>query len=168
MASESPAPLPPVAGPAPSPGPPPGPSPAQDAEHLRLLSIFYYILAGCAGLFSLLPVIHLLVGFGLLAAATVDPAAALPGALVGWIFVAIALFVITLGLGFAVALVIAGRSLAERRRYTFCLVVAGVSCLVMPLGTALGIFTILVLIRPSVRALFPDAPAPVPAPPPVA
>lgn len=149
---------PPLSTPFPAP-PVPVPSQAeQDREHLRLLAIFHFVLAGVAALFSLLPVFHLLVGFGLLASAGTAPAEALPGVLVGWIFVGVAGLMMTLGFGYAACLLIAGRSLAERRRHTFCLVVAGLSCLFMPIGTALGIFTILVLVRPSVRALFPASP----------
>jgi hypothetical protein len=36
----------------------------------------------------------------------------------------------------------------------FSLVVAGINCFYMPLGTALGIFTIVVLVRSSVRDLY--------------
>ena len=41
----------------------------QDEEHLRLLSIFHYVVAGLAGLFALFPPIHLLVGLALLTGA---------------------------------------------------------------------------------------------------
>lgn len=149
--------LPPPAAPYPAPS-----QAEQDREHLRLLSIFHYVLAAFVALFSLIPVVHLLVGLGLVASVAAAPADALPGIFVGWLFVVIAAVMITLGMGFAACLVVAGRSLAERRRPTFCLVVAGIACLFMPVGTALGIFTILVLLRPSVRALFPDPPAGVP------
>ena len=47
-----------------------------------------------------------------------------------------------------------GRGLAQRKRYMFCLVVACVECLFMPFGTVLGVFTIIVLSRDSVKALF--------------
>jgi hypothetical protein len=36
----------------------------------------------------------------------------------------------------------------------YCLVVAGIECIFMPFGTVLGVFTIIVLMRPSVRNLF--------------
>ena len=42
----------------------------QDDEHLRLLSIFHYVLAGLAGVFGLFPIIHLAVGLTLQAGAT--------------------------------------------------------------------------------------------------
>lgn len=53
----------------------------------------------------------------------------------------------------------AGRSLSRRRHYVFCLVAAGLACLSFPLGTALGVFTFMVLQRPSVKALFGPSPA---------
>jgi hypothetical protein len=46
------------------------------------------------------------------------------------------------------------RYLKRRERSTFCMIVAGFNCLWVPVGTALGVFTILVLQRPSVKALF--------------
>jgi len=64
---------------------------------------------------------------------------------------------ITLGLAFAVCLVVAGRKLAQQSGYTFCLVMAALSCLVVPLGTVLGVFTILVLLRPTVKERFAAA-----------
>jgi len=54
----------------------------------------------------------------------------------------------------AISCGVAGRKLSTHSSYTFCLVVAGLECLWMPLGTVLGVFTIIVLIRPSVKAIF--------------
>ena len=34
----------------------------QDQEHLRLLSIFYYVCAGLTALFACIPIIHLVLG----------------------------------------------------------------------------------------------------------
>ena len=58
------------------------------------------------------------------------------------------------GLTLAVLTVAAGRRLAKYRSHTYCLVVAALLCLFMPLGTALGVFTLIVLMRPSVKQLF--------------
>jgi len=41
-----------------------------------------------------------------------------------------------------------------RRYRTFSFIVSGINCLHTPLGTALGVFTIIVLIRDSVRELY--------------
>jgi hypothetical protein len=54
----------------------------------------------------------------------------------------------------AAAVFMAAWCLKNRRRYIFCLVVAGFECFFAPFGTVLGVFTILVLSRPSVKALF--------------
>src|SRR6266404_3034516 len=60
----------------------------------------------------------------------------------------------------AICILIAGRSLAKRTRYWFALVVACIECLFVPFGTILGVFTIVVLSRESVKALFSTAQAP--------
>ncbi|MNW11626.1 hypothetical protein D3C71_2091290 [compost metagenome] len=48
----------------------------------------------------------------------------------------------------------AARRLSQRRSLTLCIVVAAVSCMQIPFGTALGVFTLIVLNRPSVKAMF--------------
>jgi hypothetical protein len=59
-----------------------------------------------------------------------------------------------MGLTFAALTAFAGRSLQQRRRHTFVQVVSGIMCLFMPIGTVLGVFTIVVLSRDSVRQQF--------------
>ena len=79
----------------------------------------------------------------------------------GGIMVAFAVLGILFGWTVTILVLLAGRALAARRRRGFCIVVAAIECMMMPLGTILGIFTIIVLARPSVVALFegvPDAP----------
>jgi hypothetical protein len=76
----------------------------QDQEHLRLLSIFHYVVGAIGILVSCIP--------------------------------------------------IAGSKLSNRRGYTFCFVVACLECMFMPFGTILGILSIIVLSRPSVKELF--------------
>ena len=44
--------------------------------------------------------------------------------------------------------------LQQRRRPTLCLVVAGLECMMFPFGSVLGVFTIIILLRPCVRQLF--------------
>jgi hypothetical protein len=46
------------------------------------------------------------------------------------------------------------RSLATRKHYTFCFIMACVELINIPFGTTLAIFTIVVLSRPTVRAMF--------------
>ncbi len=129
----------------------------QDEEHLRLLSIFHYVCAGLAAFFACIPIIHVLIGSVLL----LHPQAVgpqnnqpHPEQFVGLIFVVMGGMFILLGWTFAACVAYAGRCLSQRKNYTYCMVMAGIACLFMPFGTILGIFSIMVLIRPSVKALF--------------
>jgi len=124
----------------------------QDLEHLKLLSIFHYVAAGMAALFACIPFIHFFMGLAFATGAFAETGTeARP---VGLVIMAIAGFVILAGWTFAALVAVAGRSLQKRQRYTFCLVMAGVECIFMPVGTVLGVFTIIVLVRDSVKQLF--------------
>ena len=82
---------------------------------------------------------------------------------IGMLFASLGAVVVVAGLLFAFLTYLTGRSLADRRRRTFCLVMAGISCLHIPWGTALGICTFMVFGRPSVKLLFePALPPPMP------
>jgi hypothetical protein len=74
--------------------------------------------------------------------------------LIGLLMTGIASMVILTGWTVSFCIFLAGRYLRQYRHYTFCLVVAGILCILVPFGTALGIFTIIVLVRPSVKTLF--------------
>jgi len=125
----------------------------QDLEHLRLLSIFHYVVAGLTALFSLIPSFHLFFGLAM-ATGAMDNGDDTFARGMGWFFVVFATLFISLGLTLATCLAVAGRKLARQEGYTFCLVVAGFACMLMPFGTVLGVFTIVVLMRESVKKLF--------------
>ncbi|MBO9833919.1 hypothetical protein [Xanthomonas phaseoli] len=132
---------------------------AEDLQHLKLLSIFDYVLAGITGLFSLIPLIHLFMGLAIVTGRlpmkdSTGQAAPQEIQLFGWVFVIIAAMLILGGLSMAGFMAYAGRCIAQRRRHLLCLIVAGISCSFMPFGTVVGVFTLVVLLRPQVKALF--------------
>ena len=134
----------------------------QDKEHLRLLAIFHYIVAGLAAFFSFFPLLYTTIGTIFIFAArhgTPKPAEDLPPEFLGWIFVGLGSFLFLLGITMAICILIAGRCLSRFKCYSFTLVMACVECLFVPFGTILGVFTIVVLSRESVKALF-SKPAP--------
>ncbi len=131
----------------------------QDLEHLRILSIFHYVVGCLAAVFACFPLLHFFIGLAMSLGWFQDQDPVLPA--IGIFLMVVAGIVIIIGWVFAVCLIIAGRRLAAQRSYTFCLVMAGVACIFVPFGTVLGVFTLMVLLRPSVRPLF--APAPTPA-----
>jgi hypothetical protein len=124
-------------------------------EHLRLLAIFHYVVGGLVALFACFPIIHLVIGIVfILAPARSGSRRDVPPALFGWFFVAFASVMILAGWTLAVLVVTAGRFLARRRHYTFCVIVAGIECAFMPFGTVLGVFTIIVLMREGAKEIF--------------
>lgn len=128
---------------------------AQDEKHLQLISIFHYVVGGIAAIFSFFPVFHLIMGIMfILAPADVNPEEEFVQTLFGWIFVLFSTVFIIGGWVFAGLVIAAGRCLAKRRRYTFCLVMAGIECIFMPFGTVLGVFTIIILMREPVKEMF--------------
>jgi hypothetical protein len=131
----------------------------QDEEHLRLLSIFHYVVAGVAALFALFPIIHLVFGlFILLAPKGFEHKGEPAPAFIGWLFVLFPALLMVIGWAFAAFVLAAGRFLAQRKHYMFCLVMAAVECMFMPIGTVLGVFTIIVLMREPVKQLFNAGP----------
>jgi hypothetical protein len=133
----------------------------QDEQHLQLLTIFHYVVALMIAAFACFPVFHLVMGIFLLAAPetfeqeeTMDQAERGMLTFVGLMFTVIPSLIILLGWTCAVCLAIAGRCLARRTNYTFCLAMAAIACLFMPFGTVLGVLTIIVLVRPSVKEMF--------------
>ncbi len=137
-----------------------------DEEHLRLLRICYFIMAGTAGFALLFGTLYLAMGLFFAASFSSLPHTApnAPPAFMGWIFVAIGGFIVVLAGSGATLCLLTGRALGRRQSRTLCFITAGLCCLQIPFGTALGIFTFIVLGRPSVQALFftPGLPAPAP------
>ena len=133
----------------------------QDQEHLRLLSLFHYIVGGIIGLFACLPIFHVIAGIAILNGTfpKMPNQPELP-AFAGWFFIGGGTFFILAGWTLAIGVLLAGRMLARRRYYVFCLVVAAIECLFIPFGTVLGVFTIIVLVRPSVKPLFEQSGSP--------
>src|SRR2546421_10736809 len=112
----------------------------QDEEHLRLLSIFHYVCAGIAALFACFPIFHLIIGLVLLfSPESFGPSKNQPPAFFGLFFVIFALVIIMSGWAFAGLLAYGGRCLGQRKHHTFCLVVAGGGCTVLPFWAILGV-----------------------------
>lgn len=124
----------------------------QDEQHLDLLAIFHYVLGGMTALFSCFFLIHVAMGIAMLCG-TFDGKDA-PPRFFAWIFILIPSAFILMGWVLAGFIVAAGRKLKRRTSHTFCLVIAGLECILMPFGTVLGVFTIVMLTKESVKQLF--------------
>ncbi len=123
-----------------------------DEQYLNLLSIFHYIVAGLTALFSCFFLIHIAIGIAMLCGAFEGKEE--PPRFMGLIFIIFpAMFIIASWIlaGFMIA---AGTKLKRHTSRMFCLVIGGIECIIMPFGTILGIFTIVLLMKDSVKALF--------------
>jgi hypothetical protein len=128
----------------------------RDLEHLRLLKFAYYILAGMSGVATLFAALWIVMMGTIF---TMIPAGSkAPPPFVGFIFVGLGILMIALGVGGTLLTFYTGRNLAQHRHHMFCIVVAALTCLSVPWGTAVGVCTIIVLNRPGVKALFQAAP----------
>src|SRR5262245_49731037 len=114
---------------------------AQDSANLNTIGVLYYVLAAFTALAGLMPIIHVAMGIAMIVA---EPQAPRPNQLdpasFGWFFVALGSFFILIGLSFAALCFALARRIRARRGHQFCVIGAGISCLIMPFGTVLGVF----------------------------
>ncbi len=127
----------------------------QNEQHLRLLSIFHYVVGAIVGLFSCLPILHMVIGIAFIVSpeSMNGPGGPIPE-MFGWMFALMGGLFVLAGWSVAICILLAGRFISHRRRYTFCLIIAGVECLFMPFGTVLGVLTLIVLTKAEVKDLF--------------
>ena len=72
----------------------------------------------------------------------------------GWIFAGIGGFWVLAALIFGILTIVSGRYISQKRNKTFSIVIGAINCLFMPLGTILGIFTIVTLSKKEVVDLY--------------
>lgn len=139
----------------------------QDDDHLRILAICYYVMAGLSGFTALYFLMYAFMGsiFAFIPASQSGSGGPMP-AFMSSIFAVIGGFGVVVSAVKAFFDVRAGLCLARKQGYTLPFVMAVITCLSVPIGTLLGVFTIVVLTRPSVKYAFGQGPAPqYPTPP---
>ena len=124
-----------------------------DAEHLNLLSIFHFVGTG----FAVIGMLFLLAHYAMLHTVFDNPKMwenQKGGPPPAEFFAIFKWFYLIFGIWFAasgVLNVMSGLFIRARKRRTFSMIVAGINCVHVPLGTVLGVFTLIVLMRDSVR-----------------
>lgn len=128
---------------------------ARDASHLNLLATFHYVGGALILLFACFPLIHVTLGL-LMVSGKLSSTGAQPGPppVFGWLFVIVGLLFVVMGWAMGVLIIYSGRCIRTRRNWMFSLVMAGLMCMSVPIGTALGVFTFVVLLRDSVKRLY--------------
>jgi Protein of unknown function (DUF4064) len=129
-----------------------------DADHLNLLAIFHFIAAG----FACLGILFLCGHYAMMHAfmdnpqmwntqsggQAPDPAQFF--AIFRWFYLVFGAWFLLSG----VLNLISAFCLRKRTHRVFSIVVSGINCLHIPFGTVLGAFTIIVLVRDSVREIY--------------
>ena len=136
-----------------------------DREHVQLLAIFHFVVAGLALLGAAFVFLHYMIMSTVFMNPQIwqkaqqhQPSPPFNPQEFFKIFV---WFYVFFGLCFllaSVANILSGIFLTKRKNRMFSLVVAGLDCLQVPFGTLLGVFTIIVLVRPSVVELYESNP----------
>jgi hypothetical protein len=147
----------------------PPPVPSQDAQHLKLIGIFHYVMVGLAVAGMAFLFVHYMVMSAVFTnpqileqmrkqqeqqhqAMLFDPAQFIHAFV--WFYLLIGAW----GLVSLVVNLVSGLSIQARKHRTFSLVVAGFNCINFPFGTFLGVFTLIVLMRPTMPAFYNEVP----------
>jgi hypothetical protein len=122
----------------------------KDLDHLKLLGIFHIIWGVLAILFGS--------GFGLLyivlaSVGTMEVSGNTNPETARQILVVFGIVAIVLSSIYGIVVIMAGSKLRKQRGYRFCFFVSILDLLSFP-GLVLGIFTLIVLVRPTVKELF--------------
>ncbi|MDQ2800954.1 MAG: hypothetical protein M3Y13_15080 [Armatimonadota bacterium] len=131
-----------------------------DQENLKTLVTCHYVLAGITCLLNIVTGLYMIYHPGPIQPAALpnDPFAdtIFSNSKMNSMFMVLGWFGLAFGLTLGAMTAYAGKCLQARKRYIFILVIAALNCaFIMPLGTVLGVFTFIVLSRPSVKELFP-------------
>jgi hypothetical protein len=138
---------------------PPDVQSIKDNEHLKLLSIFHYIVGGLTIAFASIFIFHLVFISVLALHPEMFPSPKdhanpdFPKPL-AYLFVAfISVFILT-GWIIGILTIWSGRCIKHQKHRMFSMVMAGINCAFFPFGTALGVFSLLVLLRDSVKEIY--------------
>ena len=127
-----------------------------DQDHVKLLAIFHFVAAGLALFGILFLILHFTIVHTIFADPKIwenqksGPPPAIILQVLNLVYVVVGAWFLISG----ILNVISGLCLASRKGRTFSMVVGGINCLHIPLGIVLGVFTLIVLMRDSVRELY--------------
>jgi len=124
----------------------------QEEASLNLLGTLHIIMGILTALFACIPIFHLVIGIIMLTSG-INGADQAPRT-IAFAFIILASLIILVGWVLAILIIMAGIKLKNRKSYQFCTIIAFVECLIMPLGTVLGVFTIITLSKEPVKELF--------------
>jgi hypothetical protein len=122
-----------------------------DLYHLELLSIFHYVVGGAMYLFGGILFFYFVRGLIIIFTSVKSSSGEDSLGVLFCLIYVIFFIVIVLYWTLATLIVKTGRGLAQLKSYKFCVIIAAIECIFV---TLLGVLTVIVLLRPSVKELF--------------
>lgn len=124
-------------------------------KYLQWLSVFHYIVGGIGVLFACFPLIHVGVGLSMLFGAFPELASGnSPPMWFGLLFVVLGGLFFLAAQALAWLIIYSGVQLRKQQKYMLSFIVAGIMCIFFPIGTVLGVLTIIVLSKEPVKNLY--------------
>ena len=130
-----------------------------DGEHLKLLSVFHYIKGAITILTSSFFILHFVM-FAIFSKLAENPeftgdefGSEFPFAIFTVLTILFGVFIL-LGITFGILQIISGISIKKRKNRIFSFLIAILELIFIPYGTILGVLTIVVLQRDSVKNLY--------------
>lgn len=131
----------------------------QDESQLSVLPLFFKIFSVLSGCISSVFIVHIVIGLASLISPKLfessDGQGGLPVA-VSVLFIVFGAAAVLAGWAFAVILFKTAGWIQRREKHTWVTAVSALCCLQVPIGAALGVFTLVVIMRKQVKALFRD------------
>src|ERR1051326_4573187 len=125
-----------------------------DEEHLRLLALFHFVQGGLCAIISCVLIIHFAFGLIIAFAPHLLGPGPPPPHWLGVLMCGFAGGFMLAGWTFGGLTIYSGLCIRRRQHRTLSFVMAVLNCLSIPYGTALGVFTFIVLSRESVKRLY--------------
>jgi hypothetical protein len=125
-----------------------------DRQYLDLLSLFNYVLGGIHLSLLIMSLSYFFQAWRFASRYDSEQTRYAVPFSVGSLFLSYGLVVLFVGLAYSLLTLASGRCLKRRKDYGLSFTVACLQCISIPFGTVLGIVTINILLRDSVRVLY--------------
>ena len=121
-------------------------------NNLDTIAVFHYVWGGLKIFASLFVLIYVVMGIGMIWGGTSTGETELQ--FTGGIFLIFGLVAFLMVVVLGILSFLCGYYLKQRKNLIFCMVMSGLACMSALVGTVLGIFTILEIEKPEIKALF--------------
>lgn len=121
-------------------------------NNLETLAILHYVWGGLKIFASLFILIYVLMGIGMVAGGVYEGDFGMQFA--GGMFLVFGGISFLLVVAIGILNILCGRYLQQKKNRVFCIVMSALACMNAPLGTLLGIFTIIEIEKPEIKAMF--------------